>query len=56
MAFGTYLEVGLAEAREQHRDARKRLGDGVDPTGQRKKDKLVARLAAETTFEGIARE
>ena len=32
------------------------LDEGLDPMGERKKAKLVSRLATETTFEGVGRE
>ena len=56
MAFGSYPEATLNKARADHRQARGLLGAGADPMGERKKTKLVARLASETTFEGVARE
>ncbi len=56
MAFGLYPDVPLLKARAEHRAARDLLAAGADPMGERKKTKLVQRLAAETTFEGIARE
>lgn len=56
MAFGTYPDVSLSNARDEHQTARKQLAAGVDPMGERKRTKLVSRLAAVTDFEGIARE
>jgi integrase len=56
MAYGAYPAVGLKAARQKHKEARALLEEGVDPMGERKKAKLVSRLAAETTFEGVGRE
>jgi integrase len=56
MALGTYPDVGLKLARQKHHEARAVLEQGMDPVGERKKAKLVSRLAAETTFEGVGRE
>jgi integrase len=56
LTFGDYPGVSLAEAR-QRRDAAKRLlGDGIDPAQQREIDKQGAAVAAENTFEVVARE
>jgi integrase len=56
MALGTYPDVGLKAVRLKHREGREVLGQGKDPMGERKKAKLVSRLATETTFEGVGRE
>jgi integrase len=56
MALGTYPAVGLKVARQKHKEARALLDEGMDPMGERKKAKLVSRLAAETTFAGVGRE
>lgn len=56
LALGVFPEVALAEARETTERARALLRTGVDPSGQRKTEKLAARSAAETSFEAIGRE
>ena len=56
IAYGAYPGVGLKAARQEHKEARAMLDEGLDPMGERKKAKLVSRLAAETTFEGVGRE
>src|SRR5690606_5877017 len=56
LAFGVYPEVTLAEARARRDDARRALRDGRDPSAERRSARLTAKLAAGTTFEGIARE
>lgn len=56
LTFGDYPGVTLVEAR-QRRDAAKRLlSDGIDPAQQRAIDKQTASVAAENTFEVVARE
>lgn len=56
MAFGTFPEVALKEARERRESARALLRDGVDPSAQRKTIALAARDAAANSFEAVARE
>lgn len=56
LAFGSYPEVSIAQAREKREAARKLTAEDIDP-GQAKKER--ARLAAEktaNTFEKLARE
>lgn len=52
LAVGNYPEVSLKRAREKRDEARRLLADGIDPSAQRKTEKLVrtetfASLAAE---------
>lgn len=56
LALGVFPEVSLANARVLREEARTRLREGVDPLAQRKAAKLAAQLAAENSFEAIARE
>ncbi len=56
LAFGTYPQVPLAEARDQRDAARKVLRGGADPGALRKQEKLVASVKAANTFEVVARE
>ena len=56
LALGTYPDVSLKSAREEHAEARKLLADGIDPSAQRRTNKLTAKIAASNTFEAIARE
>jgi integrase len=48
LALGVYPDVGLAKARERHREARRLLVDGHDPGKERR--------TAGKTFEEVARE
>ena len=56
LAFGVYPEVTLAEARQRREDARRQLRDGHDPSAKRRTERREAKLSADNTFEGIARE
>jgi len=55
MAFGKYPDVPLALARERHAEARRLLASGLDPMAQRKAAKNVEKIAAENSFETIAK-
>lgn len=55
MALGVYPAVSLKEARERRDDARRLLGQGVDPGAQRKAQK-AAKAACGETFQVIALE
>lgn len=54
LALGVYPEIGLAQARERHQEARKLLAEGIDPSVARKADKRAAELAAANSFEAVA--
>ncbi|MBC3870298.1 tyrosine-type recombinase/integrase [Undibacterium oligocarboniphilum] len=56
LAFGTYPEVSLAEAREKRLEARKLIAQGIDPGQARRKAKEESASASANTFEKIARE
>lgn len=56
LALGVYPEVTLAKARERRGESRKLLQDGRDPGAERQADKLRAKVAADNTFEAVARE
>lgn len=56
LALGVYPEVSLKEARDKHQEARKKLGQGIDPGEVRKVDKLPRHLVAAESFEAVARE
>ncbi|MGO8759669.1 MAG: tyrosine-type recombinase/integrase [Terracidiphilus sp.] len=50
------VEVSLEVARKAAEEARQLLRDGVDPSQERKAEKLRAAHQSETTFEAVARE
>ncbi|MFO0500402.1 MAG: tyrosine-type recombinase/integrase, partial [Pseudomonadota bacterium] len=54
MAFGTYPEISLADARERRNAARKLVANGVDPSEAKKAEKVA--LAGSDSFEAVARE
>lgn len=55
LALGKYPDVGLAAARKGLATAREQLAAGVDPAATKKVAKRAARLAAENSFEAVAR-
>jgi integrase len=55
MAFGTYPEISLLDARHRREDARKLLANNIDP-GAIKKAQKQAKVESTETFEVIARE
>jgi integrase len=52
LAVGNYPDVSLKRAREKRDEARRLLADGIDPSAQRKTEKL----ARAETFESVAAE
>lgn len=56
LAFGSYPEVSLLEARAKRDEVRKLLAKEIDPSEQRKVEVREAKLAANNTFEAIALE
>jgi len=56
LTFGTYPTLSLAEARDQMRESKKRLAEGLDPSLAKKRQQLAAKAAAGNTFGAIADE
>ncbi|HEY5817949.1 MAG TPA: Arm DNA-binding domain-containing protein, partial [Mesorhizobium sp.] len=56
LAMGQYPEVKLSEARRKHEDARRLLKSGIDPSAQRRQEKVAGRIAQDNTFGLIASE
>lgn len=56
LALGTYPDTGLALAREKRDTARKLMAQNIDPSAQRKQDKIERKVSQENTFEAVARE
>jgi integrase len=56
LALGKWNAVSLTEAREKCAAARKLLDAGADPSVARQAEKRLRKLAAENSFEAIARE
>src|SRR5262249_28918669 len=55
LSLGTYPEVSLASAREKRNNARTLVAQGIDPSVQRKTDKIAAAIAADNTFGSLAK-
>lgn len=55
-SIGAYPEVGLAEARKKRDAARALLREGIDPSNQKKLDKLAKADADAATFTVVASE
>ena len=55
LALGPYPAVGLAEAREKREDAKALLRAGRDPSLERKLARAAGQVAAENTFEAVAK-
>lgn len=56
LALGAYPTVSLARAREGRENAKKLLADGVDPSARKRREKLTAKVSANTTLKGVALE
>ena len=56
ISLGRYPEVSLKDARRLRDEARAILADGKDPSLERKRALVAAKLSAETTFSAIAHE
>lgn len=55
MGLGVYPDVSLAEARDARDAARKQLASGVDPSMQRRVDRMQRELAIENSLEAIGK-
>lgn len=55
-AIGVYPEVSLKEAREKHILLRKMVSEGKDPCLEQKKQKAMAVIDNNNTFEAVARD
>jgi integrase len=56
LSLGVYPVVTLKEARKRRDDERAKLSDGLDPSAERRAWKVQQRVAAENSFEAVARE
>lgn len=55
LALGVYPDVSLLKARARRQEARELLADGVDPGAAKRDAKHAKMIAAEHTFEAVAR-
>lgn len=56
LSLGTYLDVGLADARAKHSEAHKMLAAGVDAGEQRKAERVASSGYAANTFATVGDE
>jgi integrase len=56
LALGGYPAVTLQKARKNRDDARQLLADGLDPSVQKRQEKVAARLGGDATFKALALE
>lgn len=56
ISFGEYPAVTLQEARRLKDEARAKLAQGLNPSTEKKKEKLERRIKASNTFKAIAEE
>src|SRR6185295_1754541 len=56
LAFGSFPEVGLKEARGRRDETRSLLAAGIDPGQKKRADKEARALQAANTFRAVAEE
>jgi integrase len=56
LSLGVYPKVSLSDARKKREDLRQQLQADLDPSAERKAANLRKKLAAENSFEAVARE
>ena len=56
LGFGTYPEVSLSDARKRRDEARELVAAGKDPSREKQRDRVRARVNAGNTFTAIANE
>lgn len=56
LAFGAYPTVSLADARKRRDDAKALLASGIDPSQQKRLDKVTKAISHATTFRVVAKE
>lgn len=56
LAIGTYPDVGLGEARRRREEARELIALGKDPSREKQRNKIRAKLQAADTFKAICDE
>jgi integrase len=54
LALGAYPEISLKDARAKRDEAKVLLAAGVDPSEQRKQEKLTRAISTATTFKSVA--
>jgi len=56
LSLGSFPAVLLADARAKRDEAQKLLANGINPSDQKKQDKLVAEAAGRNSFGALAAE
>lgn len=56
LSFGTYPETSLKEARDKRDKARKQIQEGLNPSQEKKLEKLQRHISSENSFQSIATE
>jgi integrase len=56
LAMGSYPEVSLGEARKRREEARTLIAQGKDPSREKQREKVRARIGAADTFKAIMEE
>lgn len=56
VSYGAYPAVGLAEARQRHREAQAQRRDGIDPNTHKRKTGEAQRLVVTNTFGAVSAE
>lgn len=56
VSYGVYPEVGLAEARRKHMEARGQVRNGINPNEAKKAAKAATAVEIGNAFEAVARE
>lgn len=56
LAFGAYPALGLADARKKRDEAKALLASGIDPSQQKRLDKLSKAISDATTFKAVAED
>lgn len=56
LALGVHPEIGLKEAREKRDEARKLIGNGIDPSDVKRAQKAIQGEATENSFKAVALE
>lgn len=56
LALGVYPDISLAEARDKRTHAKRMISEGLDPSQEKQKRKVLSKENRDNTFEAIARE
>jgi integrase len=56
LAIGSYPEIGLSDARKRRDEARAMIAKGLDPSREKQREKVKARIGAADTFKAISGE